>query len=314
VSSPASAVSIPFQVAYNGPVSFHLSDWDEGTLYTGKYSDGTPVTTFGVPISASLLQKISPAKAIGGEDAWGIVRVETIYNAALTGPNAMTIGSTLLYSKGDAGTELVGIFTGRKDDTVTFYSNGKQDIYSDPLGWTTDRITLYIQPDGTADAAFAAGWIGGMGGPNSRMVGGNYPGIGFDATNTAYLNSGVVLTGTVTPGFENGGLDGAYADFRPSGNTGTGTFDMYITWDGGTELNRFHSVPGIFPFMGGPGAPYTADAFLAGTIKATSVPSADPWLVSTSDPAYMYAVPEPVTMASMLLGIGCLSRYIRKRR
>ena len=38
------------------------------------------------------------------------------------------------------------------------------------------------------------------------------------------------------------------------------------------------------------------------------------FLVLSDDPIDTVVIPEPVTMASLFLGIGCLSRYIRKRR
>ena len=38
------------------------------------------------------------------------------------------------------------------------------------------------------------------------------------------------------------------------------------------------------------------------------------WSFTSDDPVRGNMVPEPVTMCGMLLGIGCLGRYIRKRR
>lgn len=307
LSGPAWALStnIPFRVGYGGPVSWHISNWDEGRVYTGLLTNGDPVTV-GTVYTSAQLQSIAPKGPAGVGDAWGIFRVETIFDAALTGPNSMTIGSTQLYGHGDEGTELVGIFYGRQDDTIVFNADGSQTINSDPLGYFGDRIDLYIQPVGTA-----ANWINGMAGPGASAVAGTYPGIGDDPDST------LVLTGFITPGFSNGGLDGSFSNFTPQGATGEGTFGLYLTWDGGTDLNRFGSptTPGIFPFFGGPGAPFDADARLKGTISPTIFPLADPWLVNTSDPAFMYVtVPEPVTMAGVLLGIGCLGRYIRRRR
>ena len=308
LSSPVWALSttIPFQTAYVGPVSWHFSDWDEGRVYTGLLADNQTPVTVGQVYAPGDLQSIAPKGPAGVGDAWGIMRVETIYNATLTGPNSMTIGSTLLYGYGDSGTELAGIFYGRQDDQIIFNADGSQTIYSDPLGYYGDRVDLYIQPAGTA-----ANWATGMAGPGASGAAGVYPNIGDDPDST------LVLTGYVTPGFFNGGTDGVFSKFTPAGNTGEGTYGLYLTWDGGTDLNRFGSPawPGIFPFFGGPGAPFDADARLKGTISPTIYPLADPWLVNTSDPAFMYvAVPEPVTMAGMLLGIGCLGSYLRKRR
>ena len=293
---------IPFRTSYIGPVTWHLSNWDEGTVYNGKLLNGSdaPLDT---PISVAKLQKTGPGGTLAGKgDAWGVVRVETIFDAARTGPNSMTIGTTQLYGYGDQGTELVGLFYGRKDDTVTFHADGSQTIYSDPLGYVKDRVDLYIQPVGTA-----ANWMTGMQGPNAALIAGKYPGIGTS------LQSTLVLTGFVTPGFLNNGADGFLSTFTPSGNTGSGGFDMCITWDGGADLNLFHETPGIFPFMGGPGAPYTADVRLRGTITPTDSPLADPWLASTSDPAFMAVVPEPATMVLVALGgLGVL--FGRKRK
>ena len=38
------------------------------------------------------------------------------------------------------------------------------------------------------------------------------------------------------------------------------------------------------------------------------------WLLRTSDPLEGDLVPEPVTMAGLLLGVGCLGGYVRKRK
>ena len=38
------------------------------------------------------------------------------------------------------------------------------------------------------------------------------------------------------------------------------------------------------------------------------------WLLRTSDPLEGNMIPEPITMTGLLLGIGCLGRYIRNRR
>jgi len=308
----ATPTTIPFEQAYSGPTYWHISDWDDGSVYTGKLLDGVTAAPLDTPISASLLEKIPTAGPQGVGDAWGIVSVDTINAATLSGPNNMSIDITkLLFKQGDAGVEVYGVFYGRKDDTVTFRSNGSQEIYSDPLGYVGERIDLYVQPLGTA-----AAWSTGMGGPAAATTAGFYPGIGTDATGNLLPGATLVLTGYVQPGFENGGLDGVSSTFKPNGNSGTGTFDFYITWDGGTDLNTFGSPtgPGVFPFDGGPGAPYDADAYLSGTDRITTSPASNPWLVSTSDPAYMNAVPEPVTMMSMVLGIGYLGRYIRRRK
>ncbi|MGB2755013.1 MAG: PEP-CTERM sorting domain-containing protein [Phycisphaerae bacterium] len=305
LSSPTWAIpkNIPFQTAYDGPVSWHFSNWDEGRVYTGLLAGGlTPVTVNHVYAPAEL-QSIAPVGPVGAGDAWGIIRVETILNAIMTGPNSMTIGGTLLYTYGDSGTELAGLYYGRQDDQIIFNADGSQTIYSDPLGYYGDRVDLYIQPAGTA-----ANWATGMAGPGASGAAGVYPNIGDDPDST------LVLTGYVTPGFFNGGTDGVFSKFTPAGNTGEGTYGLYLTWDGGTDLEHFGSptTAGIFPFLGGTGAPYDADARLKGFIDPTIYPVADPWLVSTSDPAFMNVVPEPATM--VMLALGGAGLFLRKRR
>ncbi len=62
----------------------------------------------------------------------------------------------------------------------------------------------------------------------------------------------------------------------------------------------------------------TADIYLGGHdyLSGLKTPGLnDNWIVYTPDPADMIAaVPEPVTMAGLMLAIGCVGRYIRKRR
>ena len=315
VSGPAWAIGIPFTQAYNGPTYWHISDWDAGTFYNGLLTNGSPALN-GHTYTPSQLQKTGPSGGVTGEDSWGIFRVESIYTAQVDpfGTDTITIGSTELYDFGATlqTTEIMGLFHGRVDDFISFVDLTPLNL-TDPLTQVIqshgDTIDLYTQPKGSAESLGGL-WSNGLGGPSDRLAANQYKGVGYSALNTTIVGSDLALTGGVQLGFQS---DGVISYFTPNatGNTGSGTFGLYISWTGGSQLPIWDT--NVFPIgysLGG----ITADLRLQGSITPTGLPTGDPWLVHTSDPGTTSVVPEPVTMAGMLLGIGCLSRYIRKRR
>jgi len=308
------AVGIPFSQPYHGPVYWHLSNWDEGRIYTGFLADGVTPVQAGQTYTPTQLQSFGPSGGMH-EDSWGIFRVESIYTAAVDNSQTDTIviGSTQLYDFGapTQTTEILGIFHGRLDDFITFVDMTPLNP-NDPLTQVTqshgDRFDLYTQPKGSADAIGL--WDNGILGPSARLAAGVYPGVGFDAAGNPLPGSDLALTGHAQAGFQTDEVITVFTP-TPSGNSGSGTFGLFISWDGGSQLNMWDT--NVFPIgysLGG----ISADLRLQGTATPTGLPTGDPWLVHTSDPATTAFIPEPVTMAGLLLGFGCLGGYFRKRR
>jgi hypothetical protein len=306
LSSPTWAVGIPLNQAYNGPLYMQITNWDMGTYYTGHLAGGTTDVTTGVWYAPSALDSYRSTSLQTGEDSWGIFRVTSIFNATLdTITNSVSQGSTQLYVYGTGSTEIVGMFRGRADNQVMFDLVGgklQQTIRS-----SGDTIDMYTQPLGTA-----TNWDAGMFGPAGRTAADAYKLIGHDAAGANLPAAELVLQGVNQTGFLDDGVMTTFTP-SPSGMSGNGGFGMYVSWTGGTELLKYDT--NIFK-----NGAVTADVQMAGSIWATSLPFVplpgyiEPWLARTSDPVGLGVVPEPVTMASVLLGIGCLSRYIRKRR
>jgi hypothetical protein len=305
---PASAMGIPFKVPYNGPFVMHLINLDMGTLYTGLEDDGVTPVTDGVEYTPGELESIRHSTLEDGEDAWGVFRIDTIYTGSNTGPNAISQGSVNLYSHADSAYEIVGIFYGRSDNTIEFDDGGtEQEIHS-----AGDTFEMFVQPKGWSEVG-ATTWDTALSGPSARIDTNEYPGIGYDGTGTDTIMLGAeqVLVGTTQAGFLD---DEVVSVFEPSGGTGTGSFDIFLSWTGGTQLALFDTNG--FPNEFAPPTPNgeTADLRLKGTIVPLVLPLGDPWLVGTSDPAYGTMVPEPITMAGLMLGVGSVVGYVRRRR
>ncbi len=203
-SAPAWATptTIPFNQAYNGPVIWHISNWDAGTVYTGFLTNGDPVQT-GVAYSPGQLQSLAAPGPAGVGNGWGIFKLDQVEEATLLPDGQMTGNGTTLYNQGDQGVEVVGVFWGRQDDKIVFQLDPvtgalTQQIYSDPMGYTGEQMKLYVEP--TADLGI--NWDTGMGGTGASLTAGIYPGIGTDALGNLLPGAALDLTGYMQPGFE----------------------------------------------------------------------------------------------------------------
>jgi len=298
LSGPAWAIptNIPFEKAYNGPVVLDIYNWDNGTVYSNQLTNNRGSAQVGVLYNASDLVVASPIVGPSGVgDGWGIVTVAGIVKGTVSnGVISPVLGSSgKLYESGDAGTAIMGVFWGRQDDKVIFNNDGSQTIYADPAG-SSEHVNLYVVPESSLD-----NWNLGMSGPAGSPSAGLYTGITDVGT---LVLSGTVVTNSYSNG--GGGNDGVFSTFNPAGGVNCGSFEFYIDWTGGTDINTFGSPVGQGYFGG------STDAYLSGHDNGGNFG----WLVQSYDPAYMNAVPEPVTMMSMVLGIGCLGRYIRRRK
>ncbi|MCX5677117.1 MAG: PEP-CTERM sorting domain-containing protein [Planctomycetota bacterium] len=313
VSSPAWAVSIAFNQPWNGPIVLHLTNYDMGTIYSG------PPGTYGrIDTAAGLLAfttaggTVSKAPVNMGDDGWGVFRVDQILTAKVLGPNQIQATGTELWANGNGGAELVGMFHGLYDVNLRINPDGSQTV--DSKGMLYD---FYAQTLGTFNPSLgSAGRIG----PGAYTTVG-LPGLVAGASNwvggAAATGFIAPLTGIAPPDIEQkSGFDPALAVPFAAGRADV--FFNVLHGDLGPgkpttlDTNFFKGTDST--------GPTTADIYLAITTYGNNVGNVPgafggfDWTVTSSDPASAFIVPEPVTMAGLLMGIGCLGRYIRKRR
>lgn len=300
VSSPAWALSLTGYTA-GDPLSFHFNSVDVG-----------PVYNYGVATTEALadLMQASPAPGlkIAKEDAWGIAYVSNITN-----PNNPAQVYWSATSPGQT-TELTAMFVGTIDQSVSLvagtpYVIGAQTFRDDQLQTFSNNFKFFMWEDTAKNYSNAAG-------PAARTGPFTYPTVS-DGT--------LLLEADGTPAIFNtigGGVVTHEAHV-------TYTYDITVPatpvlWDiksssGGSAYAKIADANGDLTttglgfvsgkYFGG------ADIQLSWTLTVPGTPLTTPWWdLADQDPAQMRYVPEPVTMATMLLGIGCLSRYIRKRR
>lgn len=312
VSGMAGAVGIPMRGT--GPIVSHLTNYDDGVVYdynNGFLADNITPIAAGQQYDPSLVKKaFSGYKLDPGESTWGIFKIDQALLGAITGPNTITpTGSNVLYTDGDAGIEVVGIFYGRFDVSVSFSVDPYTQAMTQVIRSSGDNFEVFTQPTGTYDD--------GNAGAMARVVSNEYAGVGYDGagTNTLLPGAQLVLTGTTQSGLVS--YD-SMSTFTPSGpNTGSGTFSQF--WSVGAVAgtaalgsdNAWWDT-NVFPNGG-------AMAFVDGTtadfrLQGTTSPTNKQWLVSSSDPLTGAFVPEPLTMLGVFMAVGSLGGYIRKRR
>ncbi|HUT59994.1 MAG TPA: PEP-CTERM sorting domain-containing protein [Phycisphaerae bacterium] len=289
---------------YNGPMTMQLANWDEGTLYlnlndgeyTGAYLHTLQTTD---PGNLTTPWRILPISG-DGSDTWGIVRINNIYSTEAV--------PQLLFDGLAGPTSLTGIFYGETDtfmkQATDINGNTVQNIHG-----TGMNLAIYEQPR-----------VGSLFNP---VLNGPSTGSG----------------GTATPPMYAGVTDGALVwtmASAPGNNAAYPTDEFFSTFTFGDIYNSSQgkvlfdmaTIPFGGGFITGPqNWQLDTDTFATSintTVDVTNTftASADPgqypdigsWLVRSSDPFNTNIVPEPVTMAGLLLGIGCLGRYIRRRR
>ena len=319
---PTLATTIPFQQKYNGPVYLDIENYDDSVLYDwngGLLADNLTPIVVGNAYNAGLVKKSwAGYSTIGAETAWGIFKVGFIEVAEVTGPNGITQVSprVKLFEDGDNSLELVGTFYGGQDQTVTFQTPGALGSQKITAGGYT--IDFYTQTVGIYDGG---GPVGGPGATN-RFSLERYPTVGYDAAGNLLGSAELVLRLKSQPGIQQ---DEFQATFVPDGfGSGNGQFNFYASVFGDPTL---YTTP-LNPLAGGSmNDLFNYEAFPCGgavaavpgttadiRFKGTTDPTNKEWIVHSSDPATGGAIPEPVTMAGLLLGIGCLGRYVRRRR
>jgi hypothetical protein len=288
LSMPAGAVSI----------TMDIRNYDEGTLY--NVSDGT--------YSQSQLDNLPTTPTVtgwqqrpvggGGSDTWGIFRVGYIDTVPVSDPQLFTNGPSA---------HITAIFWGLQDTSMTQTTNITTGVVTQDIQGVGLHAAFFYDTTPAGEWAAAAltgpsGWV--WDGVNNRPT---YAGI-TDGTLIWTMNSTSGVDQSVPA-----------AEFVATFNSGAATFwshgNMNLDigsneWGTGSQNWTLdtNAMPG-YDLSGNLGKFADLTLSFDGTDQGSG-----PWLLATSDPLDGNMIPEPVTMASLLLGFGCLSRYIRKRR
>jgi len=308
VTSAALAVTAP-PPGISPFTSVQSRNQDNGTSYSG------PVDGIAHDPNEAGITKTPARGTIGHEDNWGIFAVHLLSKGALGGDGiAITPDVPVIFSNGDGSntTWLVGMFYGGVDQSVQFnnpdaghvsafevLSRGTQfDLYAvDPTKLAAGANMLNLMSFSAANRTGAAqytGWVD----PNTTS------GATFLMHGTSQYNQ---FIGQATAALKFDGLTNIYFDVDPNFvNPLTGTTGA---WASIAQSNHF-PTPKIFAGDPDPNA-HLSDIFLTFTDQA----SQQGWDTFSSDQGGWAnaAVPEPLTMIGLFLGVGGLGRYLRRR-
>jgi hypothetical protein len=311
LSGQASAVSFG---GYQGPITMHLTDWDGGTQYNvsdGTYTQAQLAALTTVSSLAALEttpQSKLPYTNSGGSDSWGVVRIDSIIMGKSPG--------SVLYSAGQNGEQIVGIFYGDHDTSLTQTTSGT--VVQQSFTGTGFQLAFFDYTPYVGTASFTGGPALGSGSTASPT----YQGVtnsanllwtiravpGFSATDTVdtFFNTFNGLNTTVSAGHSLGDMTGLP---DAQGNI-VAPLDF---WSNGPQNAELHTL-GISTANGLSSADVSFD-FNAG-VDPSQYFERGTWLLQSNDPirTSVSIIPEPVTMAGLMLGLGCLTRYVRRRK
>jgi hypothetical protein len=350
VSGTAGAIGVTFP---GGPFVAQVTDFSVATTYDGTLNDGGVKQVFTAsgyydlathtnhlilppwyPASVLNLTPEAGMNDLFPGESWGIFSVNTISPGALNpakngvdGPSGPAVWNTSA-----ANGQVVGVIELRKDQLVQLVANssgvldgthGTQNFQS--VGGT---FYLYNQPLGFYDPNFGPGGRI-MSGPNT----GQYKGVGFDQSGNPIGTLLAVgheatgfypINGSGTPDDPNTTF---MSQFDVAGSTGSAEFYLDVDPNLGTlgKLLNTNGFPTIAPLPGAPGktpdglGTYETAADLHLIIDDTPTVTGSqyggaPWSITSNDPLQgITPVPEPLTMLGVVLGVGGLARYVRRR-
>jgi len=324
VSGTAGAITLIYEEGPNigqwygpGPVTIKLTNFDVGSLYpigigpTGYSGLPAPADGGGEAAGVAALDAaalITPPGALplgpwmspggpgpgpGMEDTWGIGKITRIEDPALD-----AVWTTL-----GKGHELNMIFYAEQDIYVETQGIGP-DQRIDGVGL---RVDVYRNPTGSFSA---------LAGTAGRGAANTYAGI----TGGVLELSMVSLPGYINIAGVGAGLATQFESrFNPVTTTGDG--EAFVELIAGTNsYGQFNTDGWAMPapnaaVLGGLGFDLTADLRLQFDTSPNLLAGTD-WLVTSDDPVKgnVLLIPEPLTMMAVVLGIGGLGGYIRKRR
>lgn len=278
VSGTAQAVTIGGATIPSGPVVLKFTNYDEVTKYTtqdGVFTDPTVIQSKAT---------VFPVHAATGESQWGVFRLDTIENTAQT---------VTYYDKNSASQQITGIFWGGADDFLSQSTVGGQPTQNIH---TNGVHIAFFQGAKTFDPTL---------GPTGRPTNGDptYPGA---------TNATPILTFNAVPGW-----DGSYP-----------TDSFFTTFRDSTSGNGgFMAQAGSVPFYGTGSLNSSLDTnFIGNGIAAqfdfSLVQGTNGWMLQSNDPLLLSflgsnpppVVPEPITMLGVILGLGCVGRYIHRNK
>ena len=310
VSGTAGAIGLPAD-----RFAWHMTNWDSGSLYTnpdGNIHDlGNTVVAPGAWNLGQdrLWDPVNDTDESELEDSWGVAQINRIQYGKGVGQTIVPDDSKPdFYNSATSTRDLVMMFWGIQDDIAYSESFGQRtwsfgfefriweqdEGYYLPDNGSDGRLGLdsYIGLGAAAANPFV--WLEGRGvidfmpqDPNADFTslfipGGTTPGHANVYSEVADLgNSGGAMAGVI--------LDPPF--FGPT--TNLGNYCDLVTnvetwaWNATNDPNfTSNSTPGL----------------------------EDNWTAYTSDITVGYAIPEPVTVLGVLMGIGGLGTYIRRRR
>lgn len=269
LSAPASAV-----VLQAGDLKITINAFDAGTVGYGN-TDGIKCTTTAECDAVAGIQQAP--NSYNGEDTWGIFSVQSISRVS---------NGSLLFTAGQNGEYLTGIFGGIKDAVVDVSGAfTKQTAVAATGGW----LNMYLTGQ-NYDASF---------GPGGRTSETTYTGItdvGGELALSAEFGAGVL------------GGEPEYTYLSNfANNTISGNGQGYLDVTGGSWAGLFDTNAQGDPNGG------LHDLFLKVTFGQTGASSGAGWTVDASGDV-QGRVPEPASLALFGLGLAGVAALRRRRK
>ncbi len=290
-----------------GPLVFKTYNWEVSTLYTGGTTGVTYFRDASTPgydaanplhglFSALTATQTVPGVLYSDEDQFGLLEVTQLWDGTVISGGTDIASGNKYWDKGDNGEYLRGMFWGGQDQRVFFGDDGEGGQYT--------RI-------------YATG------------INYNFYEMNYDYTSDPQTNS-------LLEPWDRDGQD-YFTNWRGNGEgtlevQGTSSWFRYIGDSvgnaNGQTLVFLDADANIGEWMNNPTnylddfwtIPSSLDGLFNGGAsteirQSWTIFAQQPWIKS-EDTGYAYyqVVPEPVTMLGMILGMGGLTRYIRKRR